>query len=306
MILHKILTILVLPYMVTSKSDWCAIEKDVNLCNGTSHTGCSGTGIQPPNPSECKNNLMVKMTPKLKEKILYEHNLWRNKLAGGKIKHYPTAAKMLKMHWDDELAYLAEKHVKMCSKKHDLCIITDKYRYPGQNIAFSKLEHPLDNYEEIVADLIEKWFSEHEKISESVVKVIVSHYQHSFFYGHFAIIARGTNDAVGCGMMQFTNAFQYPTEPYHYLLTCNYAQTNIKDEALYDAGATCSRCDAFGSDYECDTRNFKYLCDRVFKNKNKKNNEIVVFAAGPSNFHVLKINLMVFISIGVALMLSSL
>lgn len=75
------------------------------------------------------------MTPVLKNLILSEHNSWRNDLAGGYIKNFPTASRMMKMvnytfrfeegtllfryvlikqHWDEELALLAERHVDHC------------------------------------------------------------------------------------------------------------------------------------------------------------------------------------------------
>jgi hypothetical protein len=41
---------------------------------------------------------------------------------------------MSSLKWDSSLAYLAELNVKKCSMKHDACFITDKFKYPGQNL----------------------------------------------------------------------------------------------------------------------------------------------------------------------------
>jgi hypothetical protein len=65
---------------------------------------------------------------------LDEHNVLRNKIAGGQEKGFSSASQMSTLKWDSTLAYLAELNVKKCSMKHDACYKTDKFKYPGQNL----------------------------------------------------------------------------------------------------------------------------------------------------------------------------
>lgn len=41
---------------------------------------------------------------------------------------------------------------------------------------------------------------------------------------------------------------------YNFLFTCNYAETNLANEKVYDAGRQCSKCGALGSGFKCGVR----------------------------------------------------
>ena len=70
------------------------------------------------------------MTKNEKNLVVDLHNEWRRKVD-------ETAAGMVKMYWDDDLAYVAQKHAERCSFYHDdmtLRSIPGTGKYPGQNI----------------------------------------------------------------------------------------------------------------------------------------------------------------------------
>lgn len=46
---------------------------------------------------ECKHKYVIELTPELKTLLLSEHNSWRNALAAGRIKNFPSASRMMKM-----------------------------------------------------------------------------------------------------------------------------------------------------------------------------------------------------------------
>ncbi|GFV58959.1 hypothetical protein TNCV_1804971 [Trichonephila clavipes] len=79
------------------------------------HTACKG-----PNKN-CKI-LEKGVTDKEKNSIVDWHNTYRNNIATGKEKSLggmPEAADMMEMVWDDELAYIAQKHANRCEFDHD-------------------------------------------------------------------------------------------------------------------------------------------------------------------------------------------
>lgn len=90
------------------------------------HTACVK-----PNPS-CKIKIRgVKQSDRYL--IIDEHNRWRNHLASGNESHrgFPSSADMLQFEWDDELAYVAQKHAEQCEFEHDCydCRKTSKLRF---------------------------------------------------------------------------------------------------------------------------------------------------------------------------------
>lgn len=55
------------------------------------------------------------------KKIVDTHNNFRNLIASGNETRlgFPSAANMLKMEWDNELAYVAQAHANQCKFEHD-------------------------------------------------------------------------------------------------------------------------------------------------------------------------------------------
>lgn len=81
-------------------------------------------------------------------------------------------------------------------------------------------------------------------------------------------MAREKNNAVGCAFVSMENTIEHKSIPYHFMLTCNYAETNILNGSVYDQGDPGSRCDSYGSDYVRDKGDCSSLCDNT-KGKTK-------------------------------------
>lgn len=90
------------------------------------HTACVK-----PNPS-CKIKIRG-VDQQDRHMIIDEHNRWRNHLASGNESHrgFPSSADMLQFQWDDELAYVAQKHAEQCEFEHDCydCRKTSRRRF---------------------------------------------------------------------------------------------------------------------------------------------------------------------------------
>lgn len=74
-------------------------------------------------------------------------------------------------------------------------------------------------------------------------------------------MAREQNHAVGCALVSMENTVLLPQVPYHFMLTCNYAETNVLRSSVYDQGKPGSRCDSFGSNYKLEANDCNNLCD---------------------------------------------
>lgn len=68
------------------------------------------------------------------ELILDLHNDFRSQIAMGQIANFSSADRMPTVKWNNELAYLAELHVKKCSMAHTACQNTDRFFFCGQNV----------------------------------------------------------------------------------------------------------------------------------------------------------------------------
>lgn len=78
--------------------DYCKLERE--KCRGEPHIACSGFCSD----IECKKSLgqctslkTVPFSDELKKLVVERHNELRNEIAGGKLKYYPPASKMMKM-----------------------------------------------------------------------------------------------------------------------------------------------------------------------------------------------------------------
>ncbi|KAF6210333.1 hypothetical protein GE061_013437 [Apolygus lucorum] len=123
-------TILVLAICVLEANiDWCS---DALKCKGEKNTMCAYYDYK--NKGECVD-IVDNQTPAGRKKMLDLHNAYRNKMAGGEIKGWPTAADMREMSWDCDIEYVALRWTKQCKPGHDSCRRTPKFEYVGQNYA---------------------------------------------------------------------------------------------------------------------------------------------------------------------------
>ena len=73
------------------------------------------------------------MTPEERDEVVRAHNSLRQKLASGgekgKTGFSATTSYMMKLVWDDELAFIAQAHADQCQFEHDCnqCREVDEY-----------------------------------------------------------------------------------------------------------------------------------------------------------------------------------
>lgn len=65
--------------------------------------------------------------------------------------------------------------------------------------------------------------------------------------GHFFVMIREKQGKIGCA------AAIYKTKEwnYNFLFTCNYEETNMSGEKVYEVGSQCLRCSQLGSGFKC-------------------------------------------------------
>lgn len=159
-------------------------------------------------------------------------NDFRNNVAGGEIKGFPKAIRMVKMSWCEDLAYLAQLNVITCQSRPDRCHSTNRFEFPGQNRALFIYDSGKADYKDeyIIMEEIENWFS-YRKFATA--KTLVSFVDESpnKKVGQFTIVVNEKNSHVGCAAVRFSLEFYN-----HFIFTCNFARRNVVDQPVYISG----------------------------------------------------------------------
>ena len=114
---------------------------------------CSSSGAS----NSCGNVYYRGLTQAEKQEALEQHNRLRSRVAVGST-NQPSAADMMELQWDDELASVAQRHADQCWFGHDC---SDCRRVPrfkvGQNIYRAKdYKYEAPQWRQV----IDSWFSE--------------------------------------------------------------------------------------------------------------------------------------------------
>ncbi|CAL1261141.1 unnamed protein product [Larinioides sclopetarius] len=194
------------------------------------HTGCKSK-----NP-RC-NIVDNQVTNDDKNLVVRLHNQYREKIAMGKetaAGGLPTASNMLEMVWDDELAYIAQRHAETCEFEHDCsdCRKVDRFGV-GQNLYMSwsfSLPSSRDQWEEMV----KTFYSEIQMFR----KEDISSFNFHANYGHFSQVIWANSWRIGCGKVVFKDGKWYQT-----MISCNYGPAgNYVNAPIYKIGSPCSAC----------------------------------------------------------------
>ena len=203
----------------------------------TTHTACK------PDNKQCRK-LKAGISEKDKQLILSLHNQLRSRIASGLEQRrfgFPTAANMMQMEWDDELAYVAQAHANQCVFDHDCneCRASGRYGV-GQNLGQSK-----SSAVNVVANWtspIQAWYDEISLAHPS----IVNKFEFQSKYGHFSQVVWANTWRIGCGFSTYPSTDRrFKTEM---LYTCNYGpggnigRIGYNIPPMYRAGAPASRC----------------------------------------------------------------
>lgn len=142
--------------------DYCRYNK---FCpNSSQHIACTyPRSSLAPNCPPAGEITFTDFSQKRINLVLDTHNSYRNIVAAGLLEGYPRAAKMLTLHWEDELAYFSEANTRQCVMKHDKCRNSSKYSYVGQNVCHSYSVNRTTP-EKVITDCIDLWFLESQSL----------------------------------------------------------------------------------------------------------------------------------------------
>ncbi|XP_037938014.1 antigen 5 like allergen Cul n 1-like [Teleopsis dalmanni] len=184
----------------------------------------------------------------LRNAIVKKHNQLRNQVAGGSISGYRAATRMATVRWNNELAKLAVLNVKQCVMKHDQCRSTNSFKYAGQNLANSAWYGTTKTVRSLAMQHIQMWFDEYKDASMSYINSY-SNPTNGKKIGHFTQMVQEKATHLGCGILrQQKGRFSYQ------FIACNYAYTNVLDQAVYNSGTVASSCTTGRN------KNYKNLC----------------------------------------------
>ncbi|XP_036919179.1 peptidase inhibitor 16 isoform X2 [Sturnira hondurensis] len=161
------------------------------------------------------------------------HNLYRAQVS-------PSAANMLQMRWDEELAAFAKAYAQQCVWGHN----KERGRL-GENL-FAITDEGMD-----VPRAVEEWYLEREHYNLSAANCDPGQ-----MCGHYTQVVWAKTEKIGCGS-HFCEKLQGVEETNIHLLVCNYEPPgNVKGQRPYQEGPPCSQCP---SDYRCENS----LCEPI-------------------------------------------
>ncbi|XP_071492386.1 uncharacterized protein [Diadema antillarum] len=181
------------------------------------------------------------------EAILNKHNELRSQVS-------PEASNMKYMHWDDDLATMAQQWSEECLWEHGNPDNISPYSSVGQNLWLGTTSSPSG------ASATQSWYNEvhdydYDTNSCDDGKVC----------GHYTQVVWANTEAVGCGIHRCDTVSNGWTNAY--IITCNYGPAgNYVGTKPYLSGSPCTQCDSgVGQCYEnqcrlCSEHNEECVC----------------------------------------------
>lgn len=192
------------------------------------HTLCRFQGVS----NKCGKVFTRGVSPKEQSKILAYHNKLRSLVATGSTPQ-PSAANMMEMEWDDELATIAQRHADQCKFEHDCPDCRKVSRFDvGQNlfVSYGNIREETDWKQPM-----EAWFDEEIRDFPSKNIEPFNYVQKA---GHYTQLAWATTTKVGCGLTTYTHG-KFIGRMY----VCNYGKAgNMIGGSMYSVGEGCSSC----------------------------------------------------------------
>uniref|UniRef100_A0A6B2E6B5 Putative conserved secreted protein n=1 Tax=Phlebotomus kandelakii TaxID=1109342 RepID=A0A6B2E6B5_9DIPT len=250
--MKKFLIVFLCSLMGVCAIDWCQMEE--KYCNGREHIACEPNSF--PVDEGSSNIEIIPMKRELKKVIVDSHNRHRSNVAAGRVPGIPKASKMEKMIWNDNLAYVAAQHVKHANFEHDQCRSSAQFPFSGQNLAIIYSSIPIRNYTQTVIEHIDLFFDEVSIVRDSMmscIDVFTAYNPPCIEAGHFTVMVKDVNNAVGCAMAKF-KAIYSGRSLFTVLTTCNYGHTNLISHPIYARGTSCSACASVGKSCEKTTK----------------------------------------------------
>ncbi|KAG5879659.1 hypothetical protein JTB14_021462 [Gonioctena quinquepunctata] len=208
---------------------------------------------------ECLDYKRIDISDYLKKYIVEIHNDIRNHVASGKetkgrLGGQPSAADMVQLVWDEELALMAQRWADQCiwinaTLQHDICRKTDRFDVSQNILTAITTDSKLPE----LANLILSWYKQVGDVIPSDVKYFSGLKRGQFLIGQYTQLVWAKTEYVGCGL----SLYKEPKKKYYnQRLVCNYGPAgNIIGSPIYRIGRPCSSCPS----KECD-RFRKSLC----------------------------------------------
>jgi len=223
MVINIIILFSLLLRSAAAQSPYCSITPSHSLC------GSSGAS------NACGSVYYRGLTQAEKREALEQHNRLRSRVAVGST-NQPSAADMMELRWDDELAAVAQGHADNCLFVHDCtdCRKIPRFRV-GQNIYRAK-DYRFEAPE--WRRVIDSWFSE---IDLFPGLGSIASYRYTPGTGHYTQMTWASITSVGCGLITHKNSDTNPFIARFYV--CNYGPGgNFVGRKMYQPGRACSSC----------------------------------------------------------------
>ncbi|XP_039154181.1 antigen 5 like allergen Cul n 1-like [Drosophila simulans] len=206
------------------ESNYCHI-KNCPADKKLPHIGCNSSGSWSP---KCgKEPKIIDVPNHIQKFILHYHNTYRDIVAGGQLHRLPIAARMLKLKWDHDLAFLASILVKRCDlQPTDHCISTEEFSSPSYHVVYNKFKAKQDTFR-IVRSQLNAWYDQYKKVSASSLFGGFSTDKKEI--GHFLRMIVGPSNRLGCAIAS-TEKDGWT----HQWLGCLYSCSPQKNPLLYE------------------------------------------------------------------------
>lgn len=168
MYIRTIAAVLMIYWQGSIAYEYCTKDNQFELCGEKKHIYCHPEQLV---EKEIGNLYgVVPMTPLLKRNLLDLHNLIRNNISCG-LFGFEKAARMRRLIWDDELSFLANKHVRECNEQKDNCHRVRRFCYSGQNLCLKKGTASVMILE-VIKECLDMWL---EQKSTNIAKMTDSY-----------------------------------------------------------------------------------------------------------------------------------
>ncbi|XP_059621347.1 antigen 5 like allergen Cul n 1-like [Phlebotomus argentipes] len=233
--------------------DWCQMEE--KYCYGREHIACEPNSF--PIGGDSSEIEIIPMRGELMAVAVDTHNRHRSNVAAGRVAGIPMATKMEKMVWNDDLAFVAEQHVKHGNFQHDQCRSFAQFPLSGQNLAIIYSSIPITNNTATLQEHIDLFFGEVSIVRDQQMLSCIDDFTINnppcIDAGHFTVLVKDINNALGCAMAKF-RALYGGRWLHTVLTTCNYGHTNLISHPIYATGTPCSACASIGKSCENATK----------------------------------------------------
>ncbi|CAO1329590.1 unnamed protein product [Diamesa serratosioi] len=212
-----------------------ASSQTVNYCNSTLckygivNVGCNNTGAF---ATRCVMPVQLNVAP-LQTMILDMFNRARNSAAAGELDNLPQALRMPTVSWSTDLAHTAVLNTKQCKFASD-CHNSPEFTYAGQ----TKFMHESTvnaSAHFVMESAINSWYNNYLNTTALDISKFLS--SRSSLIGTFTAMVTDRTNKIGCGM-----SYQLKSRWHVFLVTCNYASTNLIEDPVYKNGTTAAGC----------------------------------------------------------------